>query len=160
MKRFNIRVYGILINAHNAVLVTDEYRMGRAITKFPGGGLEFGEGTIDCIRRELYEELNEEIEVISHFYTTDFFQVSAFNEEDQLISIYYRIKFRRDAAPPVKQKKFDFKEKREGEQTFRWILLRDLEPADFTFPVDRKVAEMLMKNTGIDGPYTGSRPEN
>lgn len=36
--RFNIRVYGILINKQNEVFVTDEYRMGLTFTKFPGGG--------------------------------------------------------------------------------------------------------------------------
>src|SRR5688572_17198882 len=102
MKRFNVRVYGILIK-NAAVLVTDEYRMGMEITKFPGGGLEFGEGTIDCIKRECLEELNEEIEVMSHVYTTDFFQASAFHKEEQLLSIYYRIKFKKAYAPAVKE---------------------------------------------------------
>ena len=44
---FNIRVYGILINDAKQVLVSDEYIRGTYITKFPGGGLEFGEGTRD-----------------------------------------------------------------------------------------------------------------
>ena len=42
MKHFNIRVYGILIQDSN-VLVSDEYIKGKNITKFPGGGLEYGE---------------------------------------------------------------------------------------------------------------------
>ena len=33
------------------------------VTKFPGGGMEFGEGTIDCIKRECMEEFGEEVEV-------------------------------------------------------------------------------------------------
>ena len=41
---FNLRVYGILINKQQQVLVSDEYIRGMYITKFPGGGLEFGEG--------------------------------------------------------------------------------------------------------------------
>ncbi|MFN5439619.1 MAG: NUDIX hydrolase, partial [Bacteroidota bacterium] len=41
---FNIRVYGILISDDNQVLVSDEFIRGNYYTKFPGGGLEFGEG--------------------------------------------------------------------------------------------------------------------
>ena len=53
---FNLRVYGILINEQNQLLVSDEYIRGMKITKFPGGGLEFGEGTRDCLKREFLEE--------------------------------------------------------------------------------------------------------
>jgi len=53
------------------VLVSDEFRLGIFMTKFPGGELNFGEGTKDCLRREFMEELNTEIDIISHYYTTD-----------------------------------------------------------------------------------------
>ena len=45
MYKFNVRVYGILINEKNQLLVSDEYDFGFPHTKFPGGGLEYGEGT-------------------------------------------------------------------------------------------------------------------
>src|SRR5205814_1486561 len=88
---FNVRVYGILIH-NESILVADEYIAGRYITKLPGGGLEFGEGTIDCLIREFKEEMDIEIEVYKHFYTTDFFQPSAFKKNQQVISIYYQVK--------------------------------------------------------------------
>ncbi|MFT3903675.1 MAG: NUDIX hydrolase [Niabella sp.] len=90
---FNIRVYGILLNEKKQVLVSDEkiYKDNLNVTKFPGGGLELGEGPIDCIIRECKEEMNADVEVLEHLYTTDFFQPSAFNDEHQIISIYYRI---------------------------------------------------------------------
>ncbi len=91
IKQFNIRVYGILINEKDQVLVADELVKGYQITKFPGGGLEFGEGTIDCLKREFMEEANMEVEVTAHFYTTDFFQQSAFHKDHQIISIYYLV---------------------------------------------------------------------
>ena len=59
MKQFNLRVYGILINDQKQVLVSDEYIRGKHYTKFPGGGLEFGEGTRDCLAREFMEEMNK-----------------------------------------------------------------------------------------------------
>ena len=76
---FNVRVYGILINEAKQVLVSDEYIRGAYITKFPGGGLEFGEGTRDCLQREFMEEMNLKVAVGNHLYTTDHFQLSAFN---------------------------------------------------------------------------------
>jgi len=39
MNKFNLRVYGILINEKKQVLVSDEYIRGNYYTKFPGGGL-------------------------------------------------------------------------------------------------------------------------
>lgn len=144
MNRFNIRVYGILLSDDKSkVLVTDEFRLGMDITKFPGGGLEFGEGTIDCIKRECMEEFGQEFIILDHFYTTDFFQVSAFNKNDQLISIYYLITPKDKHQFLVSEKPFSFKEKVDGAQIFRWISLEIISADDFTFPVDKKVAEML-----------------
>ena len=60
---FTIRVYGILINEHKQVLVSDELIRGMYITKFPGGGLELGEGTRDCLKREFMEEMNLNVEI-------------------------------------------------------------------------------------------------
>lgn len=151
---FNIRVYGLLINAHNEVLVTDEFRFGKEMTKFPGGGLRWGEGMIDCLKRECREELGCEIEIVKHFYTTDFFQQSAFHADHQLISIYYLVK---EVPPALKGEKtkilfaekhepnHPFRDKRVS-QSFRWIPISKINPDDFTFPVDKKVARMLNKD--------------
>ena len=73
INNFTIRVYAIIINNKNEILLSDEFQMGMKMTKFPGGGMEFGEGTIDCLKREAIEEFGQEIEVLDHFYTTDFF---------------------------------------------------------------------------------------
>lgn len=140
---FNVRVYGILINEHAQVLVTDEFRYGNRITKFPGGGLQFGEGTIDCLKRECLEELGRDIDVKEHFYTTDFFQRSAFNEKHQVISIYYFISMKDSQNIAVKQIPFDFDHEEEGAQTFRWLDLDSLSENDFTFPIEKRVAERL-----------------
>jgi 8-oxo-dGTP pyrophosphatase MutT (NUDIX family) len=86
MSLFNLRVYGILINDQRQVLVSDEFIRGNYYTKFPGGGLEFGEGTRECLQREFMEEMGLQVRVGDHLYTTDFFQMSAFNPEHQIIS--------------------------------------------------------------------------
>src|ERR1041385_3378794 len=90
MKRYNIRVYALIIH-EGRILITDEMRGGTRMTKFPGGGLEWGEGIADCLHRECEEEMHQVPVSWEHFYTTDFFVASAFRAEDQLISIYYKV---------------------------------------------------------------------
>src|SRR3954451_3208314 len=89
INRFTIRVYGILKNENNRILLSDEFIRGDYFTKFPGGGMEFSEGTRDCLTREFKEETGLDVTVGEHIYTTDYFQISAFNKRDQIISIYY-----------------------------------------------------------------------
>jgi 8-oxo-dGTP diphosphatase len=143
VNRFNIRVYGILINEENKVLVTDELIKGRGITKFPGGGLEFGEGTIDCIKREFVEETGNEVEIAGHFYTTDYFQASAYNVQHQIISIYYLVKPVSTFQLRSTEKIFDFGDDKRYMQTFRWIDLDKISESDFTLAIDRIVGKML-----------------
>src|SRR5262245_27242023 len=89
-QNFTVIVYRILLSVR-AMLVSDEHIRGMDVTKFPGGGLEFGEGPRECLMREFREELDIEVEVTSHFYTTDFFVASAFDPNVQVISIYYLV---------------------------------------------------------------------
>ncbi|WP_026898506.1 NUDIX domain-containing protein [Daejeonella oryzae] len=142
MYPFNVRVYGLLINEHNQILISDEEEMGFQFSKFPGGGLEFGEGLIEGLKREFIEECNAEVEIIEHFYTTDFFIQSVFNES-QIISVYYLVKNSAILNLDFKDKIFDFDGISENLQSFRWKNLADIEPADVTFPTDQKVVELL-----------------
>jgi 8-oxo-dGTP diphosphatase len=147
---FNIRVYGILIGENKQVLVSDELIRGDYITKFPGGGLEFGEGTRDCLKREFMEEMDLEIRVGDHIYTTDYFQMSAFNPAHQIVSIYYYAHPLEPIKAPLRQKPFDFDEqqlavyKEKGEtETFRFVDWNDFSAAAVTLPIDKIVADML-----------------
>lgn len=142
---FNVRVYGLLFDENNRILVADELIHDRRITKFPGGGLEFGEGTLDAIKREMMEETGIPVEVVSHFYTTDFFQPSAFNTKAQVISIYYRIQALGHVELKTSDKPFDFTEEKEGAISFRWLEIKTLTEENFTFPIDKKVSGMLRK---------------
>jgi ADP-ribose pyrophosphatase YjhB (NUDIX family) len=145
-KRFNVRVYGILIK-NNKVLVSDEFIKGHHITKFPGGGLEFGEGSKECIIREFKEELDLDIVVRKHFYTTDFFVHSAFDTNSQVISIYYLVDTKQEITFRTTEKIFDY-EKAEGAQSMRWIDLKKISDNDLTLIIDKKVGEMLYKKFG------------
>ncbi len=147
---FNIRVYGILINEDHQVLVADEYIRGGYYTKFPGGGLEFGEGTRDCLKRELKEELGIESEIGEHIYTTDYYQLSAFNPDHQIISIYYYARHLEELKVSIRQKLFDFDAEQmnvyeqTGEtETFRLIDWDDFSEETVTLPIDKLVAKLI-----------------
>ncbi len=141
---FNVRVYGLLV--HNGrLLVADELIKGMRITKFPGGGLEFGEGPKDCLIREVREEIGVEAFNVEHFYTTDLFQESAFRAGQQIISIYYSFRVADPLALPVSAVPFDFKQQVEDEESFRWLDLATARMEDVTLPIDRLVLGMLLK---------------
>jgi 8-oxo-dGTP diphosphatase len=153
MNRFNLRVYGILINEKKQVLVSDEYIRGGYYTKFPGGGLEFGEGTRDCLAREFIEEMNLHVEVGDHIYTTDFFQLSAFNPDHQIISIYYYAKALEEIKVPLRDKVFDFDEqqleiyRQKNEiETFRFIDWENFSAESVTLPIDKIVSELVKRS--------------
>lgn len=146
-KQFNIRVYGILINEQRELLVSDELIKGLQFTKFPGGGLEWGEGLRDGLKREFLEELNQPVEVGEHFYTTDYFQQSAFRDTDQLISVYFRVQMLGTPQFQARTKPFDFPDTVGTEtEVPRWLPLQALRVDDFRWPVDRKVAELLIRS--------------
>jgi len=150
MFRFNIRVYGILINEQKQVLVSDELIRGNYYSKFPGGGLEYGEGTRDCLKREFHEEMNLKVEVAEHLYTTDHFQQSAFHPGHQIISIYYKVNALENISVRLSENAFDFddaqmsiyKEKNETE-SFRFINWEDLSEESVTLPIDKIVVGII-----------------
>lgn len=142
--RFNIRVYGLLIDGQR-ILVADELIRGQRITKFPGGGLELGEGPKDGLIREIREELGIEAFDVEHYYTTDFYQPSAFREGEQIISIYFTFRVADVAAIRVSTAPFDFEQVKEGAESFRWLDLPSAREEDMTLPIDRVVVRMLLR---------------
>jgi ADP-ribose pyrophosphatase YjhB (NUDIX family) len=150
---FTIRVYGLLITDDNNVLVSDEFIRGNYYTKFPGGGLEFGEGTRDCLVREFMEEMNLQVKIGEHLYTTDFFQMSAFDPSHQIVSIYYRVYPLEEIKVPLREKEFDFDENqmavyhKTGEtETFRMIHLDNFGEHAVTLPIDKVVADIIKQS--------------
>jgi 8-oxo-dGTP pyrophosphatase MutT (NUDIX family) len=143
-KRFNIRIYG-LFTADGNLLVTDEFRLGIYMTKFPGGALELGEGTINCLKREFMEELNSEISVISHFYTTDFYQpTTLLPSHMQLFNVYYRVQIEKPYHFQITDIKNDIPAV-DGAQSFRWLKISSLKEEDFTFPIEKFIVKKIKK---------------
>ena len=139
MNKFNIRVYGILINQNKEVLVLDETRKGVHFTKFPGGGVEHQEGVEAALLRELQEELGLVVYNYRFFYFNEFHQSSAFDQSN-LVAFYYIIRLPKHEFPASEQYQIPFDIEQEKQ---RWVELAELEAAALTFPIDQIVLEKL-----------------
>lgn len=128
--KMNVRIYGLAIQ-EDKILVSRERYGSHEFVKFPGGGLEYGEGTRECLQREFVEETGWNIRVDKHFYTTDFFQKSMF-DESQVLSIYYFITLLDEVTLPVEI----------GNAKLFWIPIQELREA-LSLPIDIKVAALL-----------------
>ena len=91
MGKFNIRVYGLWIK-NQKVLISHENIDGFKMTKFPGGGLEFGEGVVDCLKREFREELGVELVELSLLHVSNRFIKSSFKNNEQVVAVHYLVK--------------------------------------------------------------------
>lgn len=134
MTAFNVRIYGLLVH-ENRLLIIREPFAGMIIDKFPGGGLEYGEGTRDCLKREFKEELNLEIEVHEHIYTQDFFLASRFDENEQILMIYYKVTAQDIAQLEVLDPDI---------QALIWKDLNEVTTKDLSLPTDKLVLEMVL----------------
>lgn len=143
--KFNIRVYGLMLNPLNQLLIAHEQINDFKFTKFPGGGLEFGEGLTDCLVREFKEETNLTVEIDEHFYTTDFFQTSAFKQNEQIISVYYWVKTNQNwQQVSLAQHQVKYGVRIENLR-FEWVDVNKITPDIFTFPIDKLVCEKINK---------------
>jgi len=136
-KPFNVRVYALLEHEGKILLINEPFQ-NQLILKFPGGGLEFGEGTRDCLVREFEEELNLKVEVMEHFYTQDFFQANAFNPSEQILLIYYKVKTTTEALKSIKILDNDIVD-------LVWKPIDELNLDEMTLAADKVVIEMFKK---------------
>lgn len=130
-KGFNIRVYALCI-VNNKLLTLKEPFAGNMLVKLPGGGLEFGEGTADCLKREFKEELNLEITVGNAFYIQEDFVQSLAKDGKQLLTLYFFATIKDLHNLEIIDKNI---------QEINWIPLSANNP--FTLPVDRTVFNKL-----------------
>ena len=135
VSRFNIRVYALIILKNN-ILLSRELIQNELIYKFPGGGVELGEGIVDALQREAIEEMGQNLNHIAHFYTTDFFQRSSFDSSQQLISVYFKASLSQHINNRLKIPVKD-------QPVFEWKRLVDLNEDDLHFPIDKRVLNMI-----------------
>jgi len=143
MSKWTIRIYALILDAEQRILLSDECLGDSFFTKFPGGGLEWGEGTREGLQRELKEELGVDAEIGEHVYTTDHFVASKFHANVQLISIYYFAHVADLHTIPATTKPFDFDHALHEAESFRWVPLNHVEESHLTFPVDKIVLTQL-----------------
>ncbi len=141
MARFNLRVYALIINEFDEILLSDECRFGQFFSKFPGGGVEANEGIQAALHRELKEELNLEVPHAEFFYVNDFHQASAF-DNSSLVAFYYLIQLPKSILQLNDNYTIPFSEETEKQ---RWVPLNILRKEHLTFPIDQLVLEKLLK---------------
>jgi 8-oxo-dGTP diphosphatase len=140
MGHFNLRVYGLLINDRNEILLSDEHRFGKKFTKFPGGGVDFGEGTRDALQREFFEEIGISVEIGELYYLVDFFQASAWDSEQQIVSAYYFVNYPSWRSIAIQTTKIY--PEHDGEYN-RWVKIKELTEDDLNLPIDKVVMKKL-----------------
>lgn len=144
--KFTIRVYGLLLH-RGSVLLSKENIRGKVYVKFPGGGLEFGEGTLACLKREFQEELAIDVQPTEHFYTTENFVRSAFGSDYQVMSIYYKVAYPLAANLPVQPDQDDKALTEHGDQIVYWQSIDTLSTEHLDFPIDQEVALRLSQES-------------
>lgn len=146
VQKLVVRVYAIIVY-EQSILLSDEFWFGIMMTKFPGGALEPGEGVIDCLKREIAEELHTTVEAYKHVYTTETFIMSQFGKHIQILPIYYAVKLKNYDTFTTSPYRFDFKQLTDGSISLRWIHLEQLNERELTFEIDRVALRMFLKQT-------------
>ena len=129
---FNIRVYGILINAQDEVLLSRESYKGKIFTKFPGGGVCLGEGVEAALHREFKEEGNIRIAIKSLLHITGDYVPSAF-DDSQVVGVYYLVE-------AMEELDLGFREQIEEAgktQAYHWVSLKEMHTDRLGFEMDR-----------------------
>lgn len=132
--KINVRVYATIVK-DNKVLVLHEEYVGEQLMKFPGGGLEFGESVLECVQRELDEELNIKVKNIEHLYTQEDFLISKFRNSEQLLTIYYLAEMIDENELLILDPCID---------KIEWVSL-ETEENPFPLPIDKIVFDVLKK---------------
>lgn len=141
MKTFNLRAYGILKRDHQ-VLITYESFKNYDFHKFPGGGVEWGEGLEETLQREFEEELSIGVEVGELFYVNRDFLPSKFFKEDQIFVFYFWIQLKEPLPQRFLKDEFTANE---AHILFKWVDLDEKLIDFFSLPKDIEVAKRLVK---------------
>lgn len=131
---FNVRVYGICIKDKHILLLEEPF-MGKELTKFPGGGLEFGEGTVDCLKREFEEELNLVVKAVKPYYIQEDYVPTLAKNNLQIVLLYFLVEYEHWDSFQILDSKIT--------NVFWHDLSKD---CPLVLPIDQKVYEKLQKD--------------
>lgn len=138
-KYFRIGVYGLLL-MNEKILLAKENIKGMQVVKFPGGGLQFGEGILDALKREFKEELNVEIDILQNIYINEFYVQSAIDPDYQVITLYYLVQ----TNQPLPENSFFI-----HDIQFVWKSVYDMDENFFTFETDKQAFIHLKKKLNL-----------
>ena len=144
MSKRTVRVYGFLEDAQGRVLVSAERFRGIPLVKYPGGGVEWGEGIHEALVREFQEELQLDVAVGELVFFNEFSVVSAFDPEVQVFSFFYRVtavgpmSFATHSAVAVPDE--------EGERAV-WVSKAELAHIPFTYPIEQEATKAFLLRT-------------
>tara|TARA_B100001063_G_scaffold45048_1_gene38763 strand:+ start:2966 stop:3418 length:453 start_codon:yes stop_codon:yes gene_type:complete len=140
MKLRTSRVYGFLINNSKQVLVSAERFNGIPLIKFPGGGVEWGEGLQEALIREFKEELKISIGVKENIYFNDFPVESVIDKRYQVQAFFYHVE-------PLEPMRFStvlsLKPPEKNTENFIWVDLKNLSEELFTYEIEKEAVKAL-----------------
>tara|TARA_B100001059_G_scaffold60093_3_gene55625 strand:- start:20997 stop:21449 length:453 start_codon:yes stop_codon:yes gene_type:complete len=140
MKLRTSRVYGFLINNSKQVLVSAERFNGIPLIKFPGGGVEWGEGLQEALIREFKEELKISIGVKENIYFNDFPVESVIDKRYQVQAFFYHVE-------PLEPMRFStvlsLKPPEKNTENFIWVDLKNLNEELFTYEIEKEAVKAL-----------------
>jgi 8-oxo-dGTP diphosphatase len=141
MSKRTVRVYGFLEDAHGRVLVSAERFRGKPLVKYPGGGVEWGEGIREALVREFQEELQLDVTVGDLVFFNEFPVVSAFDPDVQVFSFFYRVA----AVGPMEFATFPEVEvpHEDGERAV-WVPRAELAAQPFTYMIEQEATKTFL----------------
>tara|TARA_B100000768_G_scaffold118340_1_gene109471 strand:+ start:266 stop:748 length:483 start_codon:yes stop_codon:yes gene_type:complete len=142
MKLRTLRVYGFLMNYSGQVLIAVERYNAIPMVKFPGGGVDWGEGHRDALIREFKEELDLSVKVKNNIYFNDFAVESVIDSKFQVQSFFYIV----EALGSLEfqtHTSIEFPET-DGER-FVWCNIEELDENMFTFKIEKQAAIAFKK---------------
>lgn len=142
MSKRTVRVYGILEDAQGHVLVSAERFRGKPLVKYPGGGVEWGEGIREALVREFQEELQLDVAVGELVFFNEFPVVSAFDPEVQVFSFFYHV----SAVGPMAFETYSTVAvpDEEGERAV-WVSKAELAHVPFSFPIEQEATKVYLR---------------
>lgn len=142
--KFNVRVYMLVVRTLSSgkqqVLVSYERLPMGAVMKFPGGGLEWGEGVAACVRREALEELGQPIALGPLVHVSQQTHVSSFDANHQIIAVHHEATLKGPVAFEDDGELEDVRGKRVPmmHQRLGWRDIESLAAEEFHFASDRE----------------------